>query len=101
MAATLKEARLLAYINNEKTLLTIDLDARRWGIQGRRNREIPPEVQIRIIDPVHGELIKGIHNLAFFPTGRVDGKNIILQEGKKEWQLLTDPVVGAVLIKGQ
>jgi len=99
IAATMKEARLLAYMHNERQILTVDMDNRLYGLQGRKTREIPSKLQITIHDSVKGEISKGQYVFTFSPSGRMEGGTIVMKSGKKEVTILTDPIVGAVLIR--
>ena len=99
MTATMKKARLLAYMHNERQILTIDMDNRLYGIQGRKTRGIPSKLQITIHDTVKGEISKGQYSFVFSPSGRMEGGTIVMKSGKKEVKILTDPIVGSVLIR--
>jgi len=99
MTATMKKARLLAYMHNERQILTIDMDNRLYGIQGRKTRGIPSKLQITIHDTVKGEISKGQYSFVFSPSGRMEGGTIVMKSGKKEVKISTDPIVGSVLIR--
>ena len=59
VSTTFRHARTLAQIHSEQQTVIFDLDTKRYGIDGRHTREIPSGVQIRIIDPIEGEILNG------------------------------------------
>ena len=48
LAATIKYARHLAFVKNEKQTISIDLDARNFSIKGRETKSIAPEISITV-----------------------------------------------------
>lgn len=99
MNAMIKYARSFASINGEPQTLTIDLDAKRFGIEGRGYRKIPDDINIMLIDVIEGEIYKGQHHILFYATGGVDAGNIILWNNSKKVNIQMDPVVGSVVVK--
>jgi len=98
--ATMRYARSMARMNHEKQILTIDLDAKHYGIEGHGSRNIPQEIRIRILDPFSGEIANGKYSMVFPSSGAIRGGTIILSNNRKELSILTDPVIGSV-IKGK
>ena len=41
LASTIRQARHLAQLNGEKQIITIDLDSRSYGIEGRGKKNLP------------------------------------------------------------
>jgi prepilin-type N-terminal cleavage/methylation domain-containing protein len=99
MAATMRHARSLSQITGESQMLTIDLDSRHYGIEGRAMRSIPPDVHIKVIDPFSGEMQAGKYQFICEPRGLIGAGTIVLWNAKRSITLMTDPVIGAVLIK--
>ncbi|MGB5157435.1 pilus assembly FimT family protein [Desulfobacterium sp. N47] len=97
--ATMRYARSLARINHEQQIINIDIDAKRYGIEGRKGRNIPDDVRIKIIDPFSGELVTGKYRLVYSKAGSAGGSAIVLWNNKKELNILTDPVMGSVIIR--
>ena len=95
--ATMRYARSMARINHEKQILTIDLDTKRYGIDGRNSKDIPQEILIRIIDPFYGEITSGKYSMIFPASGAARGGSILLSNNSKELSILTDPVAGSVI----
>jgi prepilin-type N-terminal cleavage/methylation domain-containing protein len=50
LAATIKYAKHLAFVKNEKQIINIDLDARKYFIDGRETRSIPSEISITVYE---------------------------------------------------
>lgn len=99
MTAMIKYARSFAGINGEPQTVTLDLDAKRYGIEGRGYRKIPADVNIMVIDALEGEVHKGQYLLLFSASGTVDAGGIILWNDKKKVTIQMDPLVGSVVIK--
>jgi len=99
MAATIRHARSLAQIKGEKQTLSIDMDARRYGIDNVGGKDIPQDIYIKVEDPISGEISSGKYQLDFPPTGGVGGGTIVLWNAKRTVRIYIDPVVGSVVIK--
>lgn len=99
LSATIRHARALAQINGKSQVVVIDLDSRNYGLEGRGAKGIPPDVNIRVIDPFSGDIDKGQYNIVAYNTGAVNGCTVVLWNNKKTVSIQTDPVVGAVVIK--
>ena len=99
MAATIRHAKSLSLITGESQILTIDLDSRHYGIENHAMRSIPPDVSIKVIDPFSGEMQVGTYQFICEPRGIIGAATIVLWNTKRSITLMTDPVIGAVLIK--
>ena len=99
LSATIRYARTLAMIDGKLQTLNIDLDAKRYGIEGRGYKSIDSGITIMVLDPFAGEVRNGVCRLMFQASGGVQGGTIILGSGKKEISIGLDPVVGSVVIK--
>lgn len=99
ISSTIKHARSLAQIQNENQTMVIDLDAKKYGIEGRGERDIPADVGIKIIGPVSEEILEGKYSFIFQATGNIEGGSIVLWNSKKSITIQTDPVLGSVSIK--
>lgn len=98
--ATVRHARSLAMANSETKTVTIDIDQRRYGIDGLGVRNIPEDIGIKVRDPFSGEVLKGKYRLTFQAGGAAGGGTIIIWSDKRSQSIQLDPVVGAVAIKG-
>ena len=99
MSATIKHARSLAQINGERQIITIDLDSRKYGLEGRGTKDIPSDIYIKVIDPLSGEIHKGKYQLILDAMGGVEGGTIVLWNNKRVVSIQMDPIVGSVVIK--
>ena len=99
ISATIKYARSMAQIQNERQTVIVDLDARQYGIEGRGSKEIPAGVGIKIIDPVSGDITEGKYSLVVQATGSIEGGTIVLWNSKKSMTIQTDPVLGSVAVQ--
>ena len=99
ISSTIKHARSLARINNQRQIVTIDLDAKQYGIEGREIKDIPADIGVKIIDPMSGEIFQGKYNFLLHVSGNIEGGTIILWNAKKSVNIQPDPIVGAVIIK--
>lgn len=99
MSATIRHAKHLACINGEKQTITIDLDSKYYDIEGIVRKNIPSAINIKMIDPLLGEIRNGKYPIVFNATGSMEGGTIVLSTGKKSVSIQLDPVVGSVVIK--
>ncbi len=99
LSATIRYARTLAMIEGKIEILNIDLDAKRYGIEGRGYKSIDAGTTIMVLDPYAGEVRDGIYHVIFQPSGGVDSGTIILGSGKRKISIGLDPVIGSVVIK--
>jgi hypothetical protein len=96
ISALMRQARTLARIHAVNQTLVVDLDARRYGIEGKPSLKIPNEVRIEIDDPLTGSIDKGIYHLGFSPFGGIDGGALLLTADKRSISIKPDPVTGSV-----
>jgi hypothetical protein len=100
VSTTFRHARTLAQIHSEQQTVIFDLDTKRYGIDGRHTREIPAGVQIRIIDPIEGEILNGEYRFRVNTVG-IDGGTIVLDDEKREARIQMDPILGAVVSRDE
>jgi general secretion pathway protein H len=99
LSATIRYIKYLAQNQGEDQILSIDLDTRQYGITGRFMKTIPAGISIRVNDPASGEIMKGRYSMLFHTAGSMEGGNVILQYRKKTLYIMTDPVVGSVIVR--
>jgi len=99
ISATIRHARALSQIYGETKIVTIDLDLKRYGMEGRGAKEIPTDINIKVIDPLSGEIHNGKYQFVLYPTGGIEGGTIVIWNSKRTVSIQPDPVVGAVVIK--
>jgi len=99
LSATIRQARSLAQLNGTSQAVLVNLDTRRYGIEGRGARSIPPEIGIKVTDPLRGEVQGGIYRILFEATGGVEGAIIDLWNTKRIMRIVTDPIVGTVTLR--
>lgn len=99
VSTTIRHARSLAQIHGERRTVTIDLDAKTYWIDGKNVREIPSDVEIKIIDPVYGEIFEGTYQVVSNAMGGIQGGTIVLWNDKKTVSIQPDPIVGSVVVK--
>ncbi len=99
ISATIRQARSLAQIHSERQTVTIDLDSKKYSIEGHGFKDIPSDISIKVIDPISGEIWKGRYQLIVHATGSIEGGTIVLWNSKKTVSIQVDPIVGTVVIK--
>ncbi len=98
MSATIKHARSLAQIHGERQTVTIDLDSKKYGIEGRGAKDIPSDIYIKVIDTLSGEIHNGKYQIVLNATGG-EGGTIVLWNNKRSVSIQMDPIVGSIVIK--
>ena len=99
ISATIRQMRFLAQNREEDMILTLDLDARQYGMEGFRMKPIPVNIGIKVLDPAYGEVHNGKYPIYFHSTGGVEGGMVVLSYRKKAIYIEMDPVMGSVKIR--
>jgi len=98
LAASFRQARALARIQGKKQILTFDLDNKQYGIEGRKGKTIPQDIEIKIVDPVAGDITEGKYRFIIQPLG-AGGGTIVVWDDKRKASIKLDPVAGALTIR--
>lgn len=98
ISSTIRSARTLAQLNNEQQVITINLDSKQYGIEGRGDKSIPPGIDIKVLDPFSGEIRNGTYQMRFnaFGTG---GGTVVVWNNKRSVSVQVDPVTGPVVLR--
>ena len=99
ISATIKQARSLAQIHSQTQVVTIDLDSKKYGIEGYGFKDIPSDISIKVIDPMSGEIETGKYYFVSYAGGNVEGGTIVLWNSRKKVSIQLDPIVGSMVIK--
>lgn len=100
-AAMMRYAREQAQADNRDQAFILDMDAGRYGIEGKMGRPIPPGVRVKVIDPFLGEVHKGRYTMLFPSTGGAEGGTIVISNEKKELSIMSDPIIGSIVVKNE
>lgn len=97
LCATIKYARHLAFVRNEKQIINIDLDAKKYFINGRETKTISPEVSITVYENnVNANPVReGKYIISYDTTAGSDWNSIELTKGKKAITIKSDPIMVA------
>jgi prepilin-type N-terminal cleavage/methylation domain-containing protein len=98
-STTLRQARTLAKINGEPKGVTINLDTKEYGLDGREMKKIPGNISLKIIDPSAGEIHAGEFHLAFEPNWGNPSLTFQFSDKKKVLSISLDPLSGALVTK--
>ena len=99
IAASIRQAKHLARFNGEKQVITIDMDSKSYGIERLGEKNLPSGINIKVIDPLAGDITSGKYHMTFHSAGSTEGGTIFLWNSSKTAQINIDPVAGAVIIK--
>jgi len=99
ISAMIRHAKTLALVRGERSTFTINIDSKQYGIDGLASRGLPPDVDIKVIDPVEGEIRTGTYQIFFPPSGGIEGGTIVLSRDKRSVSIQPDPVIGSVVVK--
>jgi type II secretion system protein H len=94
--ATFRYARSTAVSEGRWQSVMIDMNARKFGIEGGRTRDFPDTTSIKVVDSISGEVTEGGYRFVFSPSGVAEGGTVILSSGKRVVKIDIDPVIGAV-----
>ncbi len=99
LSATLRYARNLSITSGQQKTIALNIDAKRFGFEGGRSRELSSGIDMKVIDPLYGDVHQGIYRIAFEPDGGMPGGTVVLWNKKREVRITLDPVIGAAVIK--
>lgn len=99
ISTTIKQARAFAKMMNEQQIVTIDLENKQYVIEGHTPKDIPPDIAVKVIDPVEGDIIEGKYHITVHATGGVEGGTIVLWNKRKTISMQIDPIIGTVGIQ--
>lgn len=99
LSATIRQARNLAQIHGEPQTVTIDLDGKYYGIEGRTTKGIPADIGVMVLDMLAGEVRQGKYSVSARAFGSIEGGTIVLSQDGRSVSIAIDPVGGAVVIK--
>ncbi len=99
IATAVRQARMLARVSGEIQIVSIDIDNKNFGIEGRGRRSIPAGVNIVVTDPVNGRVTRGIYRIEFYPSGLSGTADISLEGYSRRIDIHLDPVIGASVVK--
>jgi prepilin-type N-terminal cleavage/methylation domain-containing protein len=99
LSAMMRYAKMLAQNNGEPQTVLINLDTGRYSIEGVQTRNLPEGINIRVADPVTGEVSRGNYAVLFHESGIVEGGTITLWNAKRTINIELDPIVGSVVLK--
>jgi hypothetical protein len=99
LTASVRQMKFLAQNRGEDLILTVDLDMKRYGIEGMRMKTVPSDVSIMAVDPIVGQVRNGKYLITFRSTGGVEGGMLVLAARKKVIYIEMDPVVGSVKVR--
>jgi prepilin-type N-terminal cleavage/methylation domain-containing protein len=97
--AGVRYARSLAQARGENETISIDLDSRKYTMPGRGEKTLPPHVNIKVLDPLSGEITTGRYQLLFPGFGGAEGGTIVLWDEKRVASISLDPVVGTTVTR--
>jgi len=101
LSATIRQARSLAQLTGVSQAVLVNLDTRSYGIEGRGARSIPPDIGIKVTDPLRGEVQGGTCRIVFEAAGGVEAGIIDLWNRKRIMRIVTDPVLGTMTLNQQ
>jgi len=95
LAATIKYAKHLAFVKNEKQIINIDLDAKNYFITGRETRSIPSEISITVYEnKVNAIQFDKVNtSLVYDTTAGSNWGSIELARGEKVITIKSDPIM--------
>ncbi len=99
LSSAIKYSRAKARATGERQVITIDLDAKVYTMEGGRRKVIPPDINVKIINALSEALENGAFELVFHPTGAMEGGTIELSTKNRKANISIDPIVGAMVIK--
>jgi general secretion pathway protein H len=100
IAAGLTEARNTAISGGRVVAFSVDLAARRYGIDGGFQRELPESLAVRAT-VADTDLVDNVARIRFYPGGNATGGSIeVIRQSGEGTRLRTDWLDGRVSLEG-
>jgi len=100
IAGGLTEARNTAISGGRVVAFSVDLSARRYGIDGGVKRDLPESIAVRAT-VADSDLVDSVARIRFFPGGNATGGSIeVIRQSGEGTRLRTDWLDGRVSIEG-
>lgn len=100
VTSTIRHARTLAQIHGKKQIVKLDLDSKKYGIEGYSMKNFPTDIQIKIVDPLAGEISEGKYQFIVHSVS-IEGGTIVLWNNKKAVNIQMDPIAGSIVMKAE
>lgn len=99
LAATLKDARFQAIRHNIDTAVVLDLERRRYGVQGdRQEHGLPAGLQVSATLAGEAQDDGAAGRISFYPDGSSSGGRIRLRQGGHAYWVDVDWLTGRVSV---
>ncbi len=96
ISTTIKQARAIAKMMNEPQVVVIDIENKRYSLEGYAAKDIPPDISLKVVDPVEGDIVDGTYAIVVHTTGGVEGGTIVLWNTRRTVSVQIDPIIGTV-----
>jgi len=99
LVAALRYTRGQAIVQRSPQALLLEVDARAYQAPGRERRELPRNMELRLVT-ARDELVgEGAGRIRFFPDGSSTGGQITLALGEAEWSIDVEWLTGEVKLR--
>ncbi len=99
ITSNIRYAKTSAKLKGENQIFYIDLDSRQYGTDGAPPKSLPPNINVKAVDPFLGEIYKGRYQAVFYSSGGLEGGTVIIFDNKRIATIYLDPVVGSIVVK--
>jgi general secretion pathway protein H len=98
LVAAMRHTRGQAIVKRESQVFSIDLENRRYTAPGRKETELPKDMEIRVLTAREELIDDGTAGIRFFPDGSSTGGRVTLLMGEREWIIEVQWLTGEVVL---
>ncbi|MDH3473803.1 MAG: GspH/FimT family pseudopilin [Rhodospirillales bacterium] len=99
LGGALRNARSIAIRDNREATLTLDLETRRYALDGdRKVREIDEDIEVKLLTATSEQLDEEVASIRFFPDGTSTGGAVTLSGGGASYAVQVDWLTGRIEI---
>lgn len=99
LAAGLRQARTEAMATRRETLLTLDLEGRRFAVGNEpKARDLPKGIEIKLFTAQMDLVDDKVGGIRFYPDGGSNGGRVTLAAGERKFEVDVDWLTGRVAI---
>jgi general secretion pathway protein H len=98
VAAALRRARSEAVVRNSDVVLTVDVNARSFRMDGAAAHVLPVKLEVELYTAQTEQIAADVGNIRFFPDGSSTGGEVVLADDRSKFHVQVEWLTGRVSI---
>lgn len=98
LAAASRKARSRAITRNEEVTMTVDVDARRFAVDGLPAEDLHRDLRLSVLTATSERLSDAVGRIRYFPDGSSTGGELSVSDGRRQYRVHVDWLTGRTTI---